>query len=472
MTGLVGCADLAGLVPGVDDYDGPPPNDQKCDDPQYGDGTCQLALTCGIPDIDCFKSYESDEAATHSPELAPYGRAIATSDARVRRARMIANRVWGYMAASRPLGDLAQLPLAVEVLDNDQANAFVAPASKNAMALAIFINTGLLSDAYSDDAIAGTLAHEIGHLLGLHGFPEVQASFSTYYIAGDDEPLGLEQQPNAALAAALAPWLADAAEVGGDHRAQLGDLLYTGQRGRSFMALAQNVNDIAGDCAPSAIALMGTFNAAIDQLTLADGLDLDGAAGTSLANALSTFQTCMRGTSTTYNDLVSAMAQSLTFAEPLRSDETSLADANVVETFTQIARMRRTELAQLEASITAKFSTPWSSLRWYSWEEAADDVAVRYSQLDKLAEPGTALLAGLVLGDRLAACEAARVSNTVPYAADLAEPHHALCWRRDHAFRYAAKLATQSARFASDAFAPRIAPGTVPTIPMRLEPIY
>src|SRR5438477_6614495 len=36
---------------------------QTCKDARYGDGTCNLDLDCAVPDIDCYRVFDSDAAA-------------------------------------------------------------------------------------------------------------------------------------------------------------------------------------------------------------------------------------------------------------------------------------------------------------------------------------------------------------------------------------------------------------------------
>src|SRR3954471_5354119 len=53
-----------------------------CTDPKYGDGTCQVDLGCGIPDIDCFVTFATDgDAAAWAFERYPVPSAAPTDPA-------------------------------------------------------------------------------------------------------------------------------------------------------------------------------------------------------------------------------------------------------------------------------------------------------------------------------------------------------------------------------------------------------
>ena len=62
---MAGCVDAGPMEYDIDG-DGKADGNGTCEDAKYGDGTCHIDLACGVPDIDCFQTYASDEEATAS----------------------------------------------------------------------------------------------------------------------------------------------------------------------------------------------------------------------------------------------------------------------------------------------------------------------------------------------------------------------------------------------------------------------
>ncbi|MGE3459745.1 MAG: hypothetical protein AB7O24_31835, partial [Kofleriaceae bacterium] len=117
---VIGCTEPAA---DVDDEHGPSGKADDgaiCEDPLYGDGTCHIDLGCGIPDIDCFLTFASDQDAADWARRQPYvgGRsALESTDPLFVRARSLVDRAWMIYADIFPLGKLADVTPAVVVLE-------------------------------------------------------------------------------------------------------------------------------------------------------------------------------------------------------------------------------------------------------------------------------------------------------------------------------------------------------------------
>lgn len=98
----------------------------------------------------------------------------------------------------------------------------------------------------------------------------------------------------------------------------------------------------------------------------------------------------------------------------------------------------RVRMREIETGFMSTFGVPWSRLRMYTTEEAADDASVRV-MLDLGLEPDGCgqLLVGLN-STLKEACDPLLATNTAPYGQNLTDDHHATCWRQQHMRAYAA----------------------------------
>lgn len=482
---LAGLCQLAGTLPVIrhrmrlaplllllaacgDDAPADAPELQTCDDVEYGDGTCQLELACGIPDLDCFQEFPDDASAAALVAEVTFSSPLPVGDPLFVRARAIADRVWSTFPTAHAIDRLAARRLSVVVLDDPSENAFVIPSADGEKStLVVTLLSGLLQPTYSDEAIAGVIAHELGHIVNLHVFPEVQDGFATYYIAAEgEEPIG-DQQPFDARWHELGRAYAEiSAEVGGDHQAGLGDVPDGGVIGLAHYLFLSGVAVDLGACTSAADALLAEIDGIDSSLALDDAAVISAGQESALAIADGAFRGCMSSSGITYRAVDAELAE-WGLAPRILSTETNLYELDAASAFARLTRARRDDLAAREAAFTAETGQPWTAMRWYSPEEQADDTAVRYSRIDPLGMPGSAEALGNLLHDRGPACDAARASGTVPYGVNLHEPHHATCWRIEHAYRYDAMLDDRRPRRPS----PR-GPAFVPTRRAPLVPIY
>ena len=67
--------------------------------------------------------------------------------------------------------DRKDIIYSIKVIDEDEVNAFALPGGH------VYIYKGLVDKLKTDDAIAGVLAHELGHVNARHGIKRLQASY-------------------------------------------------------------------------------------------------------------------------------------------------------------------------------------------------------------------------------------------------------------------------------------------------------
>jgi len=135
---------------------------------------------------------------------------------------------------------------------------------------------------------------------------------------------------------------------------------------------------------------------------------------------------------------------------------------HIVDGIAAIAADRRATMRMAEATFTMQTGRPWSALRYFSFEEDADDVSVMVLRGAKLDPAGNATFLATAIPDHLARCEQIIATGKAPpYGVEVADEHHATCWRLFH-IRQLAKAGT-AARFApSTPSAPVIVPNRLP----------
>jgi len=95
----------------------------------------------------------------------------------------------------------------------------------------------------------------------------------------------------------------------------------------------------------------------------------------------------------------------------------------------------------IEAAFQQQVGVPFQQLRYFSYEEDADDVSVPVMRASGMSPTSLAdffLGAGLEQSDAVA-CAAQIAAGQVPhYGVDLADAHHSVCWRVYHVHAVAA----------------------------------
>jgi hypothetical protein len=150
---------------------------------------------------------------------------------------------------------------------------------------------------------------------------------------------------------------------------------------------------------------------------------------------------CMNGVTLTF---VEALAQLFDTTPDDIADSMAARDLklvtgkHVVDALAALATDRRSRMRTLERSLPR--GRPWSSARYFSEEEDADDVAVMVlgaTGRDAESYADAAVTAVAKRGAEAAArCRALLDAGTVPpYGVDLLDSHHANCWRAHHALQ-------------------------------------
>jgi hypothetical protein len=93
----------------------------------------------------------------------------------------------------------------------------------------------------------------------------------------------------------------------------------------------------------------------------------------------------------------------------------------------------RARMREIEAMYMTQFGAPWSRLRQFTTEEAADDSSARIMIAMGLDADGLAQLLVGANAPLAAKCDPLVAAGTpVPYGQNLADAHHATCWRQQH----------------------------------------
>jgi len=437
---VVGCAtDDAG-----DDTGGGGKADgETCSDPLYGDGTCQLDLACGIPDIDCFRTFGSDaEAGTWLTGV--WGAAqVPAEDPRFVRARALLDRAWSTYQSEAHIGKLAESKLALVLLDDPSANAWVTSDPElGQAALSVQVHTGIFLEGFTDEDLLGVLFHEIAHITKLHVFPDVKDSTLRYYLADAGEPIGALQPDEPRVRELANRWLDIAYFSGVYATPALDDLPYGGNIDDLFSLYLQQV---APACTAAATAVYDLY-AKFQPSPIDDSLMINSAGTAEIDRVLDVLSACVAPQGQTMQAFLDTQTPEWkSYAlEQFSPDEQWLLAENAFEVITLLANDRRGKLAAIEGQLTRDLGQPWSAVRYFSTEEQADDISVRMTQAAKLPDPGVSGFMLDAIGDQRAACEQHIAGGTVPYGINLVDTHHGTCWRVAHARQLAMPVGTSA----------------------------
>jgi len=464
---VVACA-LSGCAVTDDDdpssTNGKADGDGTCADPLYGDGTCQIDLPCGIPDIDCFVTFATDaEAAAWSIARYPAS-TVGETDPVFSKARTLLDRAWEMFRTDVPLGKLAEQRLAAVVIEDPDLNAYaMADGAPGKAGFVVQMNRGLFTHSMTDDEIIGVLLHEIAHIVKLHVVTEVKERTRRYYIASSPEQIGATTPEVERAKHAGTAWREAAGLIGIISDPALDAAPFDGNLG----ALWSNYG--AGTCSMA----VWSVHAATDSITndrLSGGYTLPSDLSARIGSALAAVRTCSGSDPKTLRAKLAELHPDWpAYLTPLlAADELALLDRPYLEATLALTAKRRAELRAIEIGFTSATGAPWSALRYFSTEEEADDYAARIAARHHLATDGSAGPSLVVLAEQRPACEAAIAAGTTPYGARLTDEHHGDCWRVMHARQIASAAATAPASTA------RTTPPT-PWTPTRIErprPVY
>lgn len=430
------------------------PVDQTCNDPKYADGMCHPELSCAVPDIDCFTTFDADAEARvwftdfEQQLAAQQGRAprvqLPASDPRFAQARALLDRGWEAFREHRPVGRLGDERPALVVLDDPDVNAFVIPDhATGRSAFLVMVHTGALSAGASDDAMLGLMMHELQHAVGLHLIPGGQDRMRTFYVADGDEPIGHEQDDDARARGPGEAWRAAAVEVGPFSAAELGGLSIVGELDRILLTVAaRGTQTNPAGCAQPVARLeqiRGEVLGAVDELDGSLVLDLSGYPARVDQVLRGLREQCVPDLTASFYQVVAAIAGNGTTPAQIEAmmppaDRALVAGKHVLDGVSGLVANRRAAMRAAEARFAADTGQPWEQLRYFSYEEDADDVTVpvlRAAGLDPRGQADFLLLA--LPPDARARCKVELDAGRVPaYGVDLTDEHHATCWRAHH----------------------------------------
>jgi hypothetical protein len=428
-----------------------------CPDKRYGNGVCDPQLDCAVPDIDCFHTFDSDEQAASwfsefeqtwaSQRGSPARAVMPTTDPRFARVRELLDRGWAAFAANRPVGLLAGMRPALVLVDDPAINAFVAPdIDRKHAGFAVMVQTGLLGTNDSEDAMLGLMMHELQHAIGLHVLPPVKESFSRFYVAPDGkEPIGRMQEDDPRVRPLATQWLAAAGDVGSLSNVELGGMPFDGAM---FTVLRHAAHDgLAANpaaCTPS-IQLVNqlAMDVAAAQDPLGGAATFDATMTSRIDTAFDQLKTqCLPNYTMTFSDIVAPLAgmTPAEFEATLSPEDKALVvGKHIVDAIRAVGEDRRAKMRAIETSFATEVGHPWSSLRYFSTEEDADDTSVPVLRGAGFQPTGLADFLGVLLPEATASrCRSIIDAGGVPpYGANLSDDHHGTCFRIYHIGEYA-----------------------------------
>lgn len=448
--GLVG----AGCGSDADDGGGGDGPDQTCDDPAYGDGTCDLDLGCEAPDIDCYVLFD-DHAAAESwfagieeqiaaSELRAPRALVPTSDGRHARMRALLDEGWEAYKQVNAVGDLAALAPELVVIDDDSINAFVYGDGMK-VGFAVMVQTGII-EAASDEQLIAVVMHELTHAVRLHVIAAVRDRIRQHYLApGDSEPFGYEQPDDPVVRAHITDWRNLAADVGSLDAAPLVGFPMPAGNGtlyRIFNLVTRLWADAHPDVCAGPMADVAELTADIMSYysTIDQTLHLAGVEQSLIdaqnAVLVALRDQCMSGLTDGYVAILAELngkTEEQMRAELPDEDEALVDGRHFIEAMAFLASDRRSKMRAVEEAFASETGEPWSRARQYTTEEEADDATIPV--LAAMGRDPGGVGPGLQLLDdeaTRAECNGLLAQGAPPYGADLHDEHHANCWRVFH----------------------------------------
>jgi hypothetical protein len=449
---FAGCA-IEDISDDVDCADG------KCDggkdlcyaEHRYSNGTCDAE--CPQTDVDCLMLFDDQAQASAwfgelektiaMQEVRQPRSFVATNDPRFVRMRELLDRGWQSYKKTMPVKMIPKTPELV-VIDDDTANAFVAlDRASNKAAWVVMVQTGAIKDQ-SDDALLGVVMHELTHATKLHVLPTGPDRVRVHYqvTPGKAEPFGFQQKDQANARQAITAWreLGDAA--GPNAHAELNGMPLGGGVLSTMLNAALGTANPANCQATSAKATaVNQFVAAhTDPLTsllvvstAADRTQLDQLTRALLSDLR---DICLKDSTL---DIFQLMAQTFgvsaeeVAAEFPVEEQTRLKGKHIIDQITLMAGERHQLMRELASEVQQNTGRDITTLRYFSFEEQADDATVPVLRDMGLAVDGVGQFFMNLMDDSLRAqCTAAMSGGMTPPYGDLVDEHHASCWRVAH----------------------------------------
>jgi hypothetical protein len=433
--------------------DSPGVVDQTCLDPHYGDGVCQLQLSCAVPDIDCFEMFATDADAAVwfadfetrlavEQQRAPRG-ILAANDPRFAHARSLLDRGWEAFRTRRPVGELGSRRPALVLIDDPNVNAFVVPdLATQQSVFSVHVQSGLLAAGATDDALLGVMMHELQHVVGLHQIGDTKDRVRTYYVAANgDEPIGHSMNDDSLARISGGTWRDLAGQVGPYATVELGGMSIAGELDQMFLAVIQSGLQYNPTGCAYAVELTNGLRSdiasSVDPFDSHLTIDLAQLSWRTTAALTALRNQCLPGFTRSFVEVAAALGQTTPQAVEANltpHDRALVTGKHVIDAIAALIADRRAQMRDTQDAFERTTGEPWSALRYYSTEEDADDTSVTVLRGAQLDPAGNAhFMRSALSAETRARCDATLASGEVPaYGEDLTDEHHATCWRIYH----------------------------------------
>lgn len=372
---------------------------------------------------------------------------LPESDPRQERVERILLPLWNYYVRAYPLAIGKLPPPKIILVDDKAANAYAAYDPHLAMLPHVFfVHIGLLD--FTDAAVEGVIAHELGHHVLKHGYPGQSALVRRIYKSDAKESFGRAAANDPVLAAEIKNWTTDAQIAGAFPLPEMNSVpmpsfgypvLYNAlQRLIGKYAPTEAICKVAQDRASDAVNALVPGIRIYDESVVLDKAQREGLA-LATRNLSEAATSCL---SIASESLVDAIAMTLgTTTETIRH---GFDPADIV-----ISDQNKNVATAIFAMTAAKYSdmlrieskNDFPRVRIYTIEEQADEEAV--SALKSIGRDPTnasLLFRDLLKPSERAACLETIAANEVPGYGILSDEHHSHCYRIYHIEKYAASL--------------------------------
>ena len=414
--------------------------EERCDDPKYGNGTCDAVTSCAAPDIDCFTTFATQEeaqawyASTPTAQTRPPAPA---SDPRFARMQMLLDQGWEAYQSVFEVGDLENHRVHLVLNTQDLANGFVL-SKDGKVGLVVMVTLKLLDLNAPDEQVMGLVMHELRHALALHVLPAVSQTFDRYYVApSGSEPFGFEQTDNPMVRGLMEQWIDWADTVGFLDDVELRGFPFVGDIADVFVARLKLQPNTAA-CMTAKTNFDSLRKMIIDARDpISQGVTLASTAPMTFLNNMNALNTdCFAGFTMDLVDVIAAHYM-VTRAQALAQIPADLQPMVVGQSFMQgvlnYLLYGRTKMREIEASFMTMTGQPWTRARWYTPEEAADDASVPVLRAMGLPADGYGRLVPQQLPGVEAPCRPMVNSGaSIHYGEEVSDNHHGACWRAGH----------------------------------------
>ncbi|MBT8492473.1 MAG: hypothetical protein KJO07_05400, partial [Deltaproteobacteria bacterium] len=315
-------------------------------------------------------------------------------------------------------------------------------------AFAINVHRGLFDRGATDGELLAIIMHELEHAVGLHGLSGVKDRIARYYLAaGNREPFGFEQVSDPGVEDAVGAWMSLSEDAGWFSGTAMVGFPFPGYSfGGNLGDLYWRALDVYADTTDEACAsAVAQFNEAYDGYMLrydgnsqniyfGEDTDLAAYIGTLALNAV--HSSCFANFELDYFDMMALYLNSSAAEVRADMDAESIAvveGKNAFEGISALLGHRRAVMREIEAATAEATGQPWSRVRVYSYEEAADDATVAVMHdMGYGADQGSSAMFLLVGEPYQASCSTLLGGTGILPYGTLADAHHAACWRVRH----------------------------------------